>query len=119
MLAVIDIGKKPIPCGYLIFCIPHRAVASLKPSVNTISASSAMLSFIVLARLDRLSPRPDYARKVVRMNNVVAAPVFQLLLCLAEILLGLAVVKFHLAHCTRRMHVPGNIVDDLQPGELA
>src|SRR5215475_6212907 len=53
------------------------------------------------------------------MNRTNEGPVLQLLSCLAEILQGLAVKKLDLAHCTRRSHEPGNVVDDLPPGEFS
>src|SRR6516164_9801271 len=117
-LAVVDVDKEPIPCRYFTFRIPHRAAASLEPSVNTISASVTMLSFKVLARFDRLFPRLDCLRKIIGMNDTDAGPVLQLLSCLAEILQSLAVDKLNLAHSTRRSHEPGNVVDDLPPGQF-
>ena len=53
------------------------------------------------------------------MNRTDEGPVLQLLICFAEILQGLAVQKLNLAHCTRRRHEPGNVVDDLPPGEFS
>src|SRR5262249_54002943 len=82
------------------------------------SASTTLLNVIGLARFDRFSPRLDCARKIVRMNNVGPGPVLQLLSCLAEILQNLTVEVLDLAGCSRRMHEPWNVVDDLPPGEF-
>ena len=46
-------------------------------------------------------------------------PVFQLLICFAEILQFLAVEKLRLARCRRHIYEPGNIVDNLPPGQFA
>jgi hypothetical protein len=73
---------------------------------------------MVLPRLYGLCKAFDRARKVVRMNDIQPGPVRQLLSCFAVILQGLAVDKLRFAHCTRRMHEPRNIVDDLAPGEF-
>src|ERR1700740_2483488 len=52
------------------------------------------------------------------MNRTDEGPLLQLLTCPTEILQGLAVQKLNLAHCRCRSHKPGNVVDDLPPGEL-
>src|ERR1700746_2426586 len=52
------------------------------------------------------------------MNRADEGPVLQLLTCPTEILQGLTVQKLNLAHCRCRSHKPGNVVDDLPPGEL-
>ena len=118
LFAIIDVCKEEIPGGYRTFRISHREAANLEPSVNAISASATVLNLIDLPRFDRLFARLDYARKVIRMNGIDEGPVLQLLICFAEILQGLAVEKLHLAHCARRSHEPGNVVDDLPPGQF-
>src|SRR5262249_19638028 len=57
--------------------------------------------------------------KVVWMNCADERPVFQLFTCIAEILQGLLVEKLYLAHCARRSHEPGNVVNDLAPREFS
>src|SRR6516165_12223020 len=53
------------------------------------------------------------------MNDTDAGPVFQLLICFAEILHHRVVEELDLAHCACRRHEPGNVVDNLPPGEFA
>src|SRR5262249_16298610 len=115
---IVDVSKEQIPRAYLVFRIAHGKTADLEPSVNAISAAATVLNLINLACLDRLFPRINDARKVIRVNRADEGPVFQLPACSAEILQGLAVKKLDLAPCTRRCHQAGNVVNDLPPGEL-
>src|SRR6185295_4222265 len=112
-------GKEEIPSGYRTFRIPHWEAANLEPSIHAISSPATMLNAIDLPRFDRFGTCLDHARKIIRMNGIDQGPVFQLLARIAEILQGLAVEEFHVAHSARRSHEPGNVVDDLPPGELA
>src|SRR5215469_804986 len=98
----------------------HRCLygAHLEPAVNPIRAKKTGLNVKVLARFDRLGPSLDYAGEILRMNDTAAAPVFQLLICFAEILLFRPVEKLRRARSPRRIHEPGNIVDNLPPGQL-
>src|SRR5262249_690258 len=118
LFAIIDVCKQEIPGGYCTFRIPHREAANLKPSVNAISTPATVLNVIDLPRFDGLHTGLDYPRKIIRMNGIDEGPVLQLPMCFAEILQGLAVQKLHLAHCTRGSHKPGNVVDDLPPGQF-
>jgi hypothetical protein len=118
--AVIDVRKKEIPCSYRIFRISGWEATNLEPLVHSVNTPRAVLNLIDLSRFDRLFPCLDYARKVVRMNDIGQGPVptFQLLICFAKILQDLMVKKLRLPGWTRRTHESGNIVDDLSPGEL-
>src|SRR5215471_10028997 len=117
-LAILDVRKEEIPLGNLVFRISRWETANLEPAVNAISTAATMLNLVDLSRFDRLFARLDYARKVIRMNGIDQSPVLQLLRGFAKILEGLSVEKLHLAHPTRRGHQPGNIVDDLPPGQF-
>src|SRR5215469_8400915 len=105
----------------LLSCLPHLALVwrASGTSGNSIRAKKTGLDVKVLARFDRLGPRLDYAGKILRMNDTGAAPVFQLLICFAEILLFRAVEKLRRARCPCRIHESGNIVDNLPPGQFA
>src|SRR5215469_10133723 len=109
---------KRIPVAYLAFCISRWYDAHLEPAVNPIRASKTGLDVKDLARFDRRCPSLDYARKILRMNDTDAGPVLHLLICLAEILQFRAVEKRRLARCPH-IHEPGNIVDNLPPGQFA
>src|SRR5262249_4266748 len=89
------------------------------PTVDAVRTAATVLNLINLSRFDRLFARLDYARKIVRMNSIDEGPVLQLLSCLTEILQGLSVQKLHFAHGTGHSHEPGNVVDDLPPGEFS
>src|SRR5215467_1435408 len=119
LFAIIDVCKEQIPRGYLIFRILHRETANLEPSVNSIGTAAAVFNLVDLPRLDRLFAHLNYARKVIWMNRTDEGPVLQLLICLAEILQGLAVQKLHFAHCTSGCHEPRNVVDDLLPRKFS
>ena len=119
LLAIIDVGQEQIPGGYRTFRIPHRQAANLEPPVNAVSASATVLDFIDLPGFDGFGACLDDARKIIRMNGADEGPVLQLLICLAEILQDLPVEKLHFAHRAHRGHEPGNVVDDLPPGEFA
>src|SRR5262249_14885571 len=118
LLAVINICKQEVPGGYRTCRTLHREAANLEPSVNAIRPSTTMLNFIGLPGFYRLHTDLDDARKVFRMNDIDESPVLQLLTGFAEILQGLSVKKLHLARSTRRSHEPGNVVDDLPPGQF-
>src|SRR6516225_9901073 len=109
---------KRIPVADLAFRISRWYGAHLEPAVNPIRASKTGLDVKGLARFDRLCPSLDYARKILRMNHTDASPVLQLLICFAEILQFRAVEKRRLARCPD-IHKPGNIVDNLPPGQFA
>src|SRR5215469_16527693 len=109
---------KRIPVSYLAFRISRWYGAHLEPAVNPIGAPKTGLDVQVLARFERRCPRLDYAGKILRMNDTDAAPVFQLLICFAEILLFRAVEKLRRARGPCRIHESGNIVDNLPPGQL-
>src|SRR6516225_8890333 len=96
-LTVLDVCMERIPVSYLAFRISRWYGTHLEPAVNPIRAKKTRLNVKVLARFDRLGPRLDYAGKILRMNDTDAAPVFQLLICFAEILLFRAVEKLRRA----------------------
>jgi hypothetical protein len=52
LFAILNIGKEPIPPGYLTFSSSDCAAPSLNPSVNTINASITMLNLEILAGFD-------------------------------------------------------------------
>src|ERR1700757_488579 len=115
-LAIIDVCKKEIPRGYFVFRISYREPADLEPSVHSVCTPAAVLNLVDPALFDRLDASLDYARKVIRMNGISQGPVLQLLICLTEILEGLAVQKLHFAHCAHGRHHPRDVIDDLPPG---
>src|SRR6516164_6403422 len=117
-LAIIDVCKEEIPRGYLVFRISHWEATNLEPSVNAISTAATMLNLVDLSRFDRLFAHLNYARKVIRMNGIDQCPILQLFTGFAKILQGLPVQKLNLAHRSRRGHEPGNVVDDLPPGQF-
>src|SRR5262249_12337660 len=119
LFAIIDVYKKQIPRGYLVFLISHRETADLEPSINAISAAATVLNLIDLPRLDRFFACLNYARKVIWMNRTDEGPILQLLTCSTEIPKSLAVQELHFAHCTRRRHEPWDVVDDLPPREFS
>src|SRR5215467_7183285 len=96
-LAIIDVCKKEIPGGYFVFRISYREPADLEPSVHSVCTPAAVLYLVDLALFDRLDASLDYARNIIRVNRISQGPVLQLLICLTEILEGLAVQKLHLA----------------------
>src|SRR5215469_273284 len=109
---------KRIPVAYLAFRISRWYGAVLEPAVNPIRASKAGLDVTDLASFERLRPSLPYAGNILRMIDIGAAPVFQLLTCFAEILQFRAVEKLSRARWPMGIHQPGNIVDNLPPGQL-
>src|SRR5262249_61696391 len=96
----------------------RRMTANSDPPVNHISATAALLTLIDLRRFNGFLARLNHTRKVVWMNGADQGPVFQLFSRSTEIIEGLLVEKLYLAHCTRRGREPGNVVDDLPPGQF-
>src|SRR5262245_42975891 len=117
-LTIVDVSKEEIPRGYRTFHSPRWEAANLDPPVNPISASTTVLNFVDLSGLERLFARLDHARKVIRMNGIDQGPILQLFTGFAKILQDLPVQKLYFAHCTGRSHEPGNVVDDLPPGQF-
>ena len=63
LLAVIDVSKEEIPCGYRTFRISHREAANLEPSVNAIRASTTVLNLIDLPGFDATFCEPRLRRE--------------------------------------------------------
>jgi hypothetical protein len=117
-LKVIDVSKEEIPRAYLIFCVSHRKAANLEPSVHPIRTPAAVLHFIDPTLLNGPDASLDDAWKVIRMNDIGQCPVFQVLSCLAEILQSLTVEKLDLTLRAHRRDQPGDVIDDLSPGQF-
>src|SRR5215469_5794800 len=105
---------KRIPANCLAVRISRWYGAHLEPAVNPIRASKTGLDVKGLARFERRCPSLDYARKILRMNDTDAGPVFHLLICFAEVLQFRSVEKRGLGRCPD-IHKTGNVVDDLTP----
>src|SRR5262249_13140117 len=69
LLTVIDVCEEEIPGGDHAFWAAHRQAANLKPAIDAISASTAMLDVVQIPGLDTLLSRLDHAGKVIRMNG--------------------------------------------------
>ena len=76
----------------------------MEPSVHSVRTPTTVLNLVDLARLDRLFPCLDHARKVVWMNRADERPVLQLFTCITELLQGWAIQELHFAHSTGRGH---------------
>src|ERR1700730_9759584 len=111
-LPVVNVGQQHVPTGETTFCVPRGERARLEPPVHTIGTPLAELNSIRLAGFDRVRPRVNDARKIIRMNGVAGRPVLQVLRRLAEIFQGLPVEQLDLACRVERTHEPRNALDD-------
>src|ERR1700730_18826943 len=94
-IRILRPGIQPEPGSCLIFRISHWDAANLEPSVNTISVDNGAQHRGPVPL--RLFVRLDYARKVLRMNDLDEGPVLRLLIRFPEIFQGLPVKKLHVA----------------------
>src|SRR4029077_6436760 len=111
-LAVVNVGQQHVPAGDMAFDISLGKGARLEPAVHTIGAPLAELKNIRLSGFDRVLPRVDHARKIIRMNGIAGGPILQFLSRLAEIFQDLTVEKFDLACRIQGTHKPRNGIDD-------
>src|SRR6266446_4503519 len=111
-LAVVNVSQQEIPACDPTFRVSQGETACLEPAVHAIGSTLTKVIRIRLPGFDRVPPRVEQARKVIRMNGVAGGPILQFLSRLAEIFQDLAVEKFHLACRTHGTYKPRNGVDD-------
>src|ERR1043166_7029764 len=119
LLAIIDVRQEEIPGRDLTSRVPHGLSPDLEPPVDPVRAPAAVHTVIGLSGHEGLLPCLDHPRKIIRVDGSDEGPLQQFLPGPAEVLKGLAVGKLDLAHGAPRAHEPGNVVDDLPPGEFA
>ncbi|OLE63219.1 MAG: hypothetical protein AUG04_06295 [Deltaproteobacteria bacterium 13_1_20CM_2_69_21] len=110
--AVVNVSQQEIPARDTTFRVSQGETARLEPAVHTVGSTLTKLIRIRLPGFDRVLPRVEQARKVIRMDGVAGGPILQFLGRLAEIFPDLAVEKFHLACRTHGAYKPRNGIDD-------
>src|SRR6266849_7686354 len=115
---VVNVSQQHVPAGDTTFRVSRGESARLEPAVHAIGTPLAELKIMRLPGFDRVPPRVDHARKVMRMDSVAGGPILQFLGRLAEIFQDLAVDKFDLACRTQGTHKPRNGVDDQTKARL-
>jgi len=94
--------------------VPLRQEAGSREAVLSLDLVG---NVIRITRFDRVSPRGDHLREVIRMNGVVGSPALQLFESFAEVFQDLVVDEFDLTCRGHDGYQAGNAIDD-QPNTL-
>jgi hypothetical protein len=76
---VVDIGRQGVPKYDVPFRISQREAACVEPTVNAIRASTAALTYIWLARFERLLPSGEHTWAIIGVIAVYLPSTLQLL----------------------------------------
>src|SRR5258708_11373695 len=103
-----------IPADDAISSVLYGNSTNLEPAVHAIGTTDSVLRVISswVPGFNRVFPRGQHARKVVRMNDVGVGPTFQFFKCLAGIIQALLTDEFEFALRPHSKNKAGNAVDD-------
>src|SRR5260370_11483697 len=84
-LPVVNVSQQHVPARDTTFRISRGEGARLEPAVHAIGTPLAELKIMRLPGFDRVLPRVDHTRKLIRMYSVPGGPILQFLSPLPEI----------------------------------
>src|ERR1700724_2553708 len=70
-LSIVDSSEQGIPADHAALRVPHRGSPRVKPTIDAIATTKAVLDVIRVPRFYRRFPESEDARTIIRVDKVV------------------------------------------------